>query len=71
MTSKEYGLGLDRPITSVMMYSRSLLISYTSYVCHLLNKALGKLLGWPKRLFGFYCKMLWKNWNKPFAPPTI
>ena len=30
MTSKEYGLGLDRPIKSVMMYSRSLLISYTS-----------------------------------------
>ena len=29
------------------------------------------ILGWPKSSFGFFCKLLWKNWNKLFVQPRI
>ena len=29
-----------------------------------------KVLGWPKSLFGFFCKMSWKNLNERLANPT-
>ena len=29
-----------------------------------------KLLGWPKSLFGFFHKRLWKNPNKLFGQPN-
>ena len=29
------------------------------------------VLGWPKSLFRFFCKMLWKNLNELFGQPNI
>ena len=29
------------------------------------------VLGWPKSLFGFFCKMLWKNLSKSFGQSNI
>ena len=28
------------------------------------------ILGWPKRSFGFFCKMLWENLNGRFGQPS-
>ena len=28
-------------------------------------------LDWPKRLFGFFCHILWENPNKRFSQPSI
>ena len=32
---------------------------------------LGKILGWPKSLFGFFCSILWENLNELFGQHNI
>ena len=35
-----------------------------------LGRAKNEVLGWPKSLFGFFCKMLWRNLKETFGQPN-
>ena len=57
--------------------NKVLLHSTGHYIQYLLINYNGKesekeyIFGWTKSLYGFFCKMLWKNPNELFGQPNI
>ena len=54
-----------------IILDKILTIEMYCWIYYIYDRERERVLGWPKSLFGLFCKMVWKNRNELFGQPHV